>query len=319
MGSAIFRCLAVLVYALSLTANPAWALSLADLSNKDTVDGLKAALDKGTQVAVQRLGAENGFFGNDKLKIPLPESLQRVERALRLAGMGKQADELVLRMNRAAEAAVPEAKALFVTAIKQMSVQDAKAILTGGNDSATQYFKRTTSAPLEQKFLPIVKKSMAKVKLAEIYDQYAGKAAQLGLINKDDVNLENYVTRKGLEGLFVVVQKGSLIHDSKEARAMSLVYVSHKEGAYEMRAGAEGMEGLIVRFPNPVTQSTAAAKGAKPGERSYQCLLCAYAYEEKKGAPEDGIAPGTHWENVPEDWTCPDCAAGKDGFELLEA
>ena len=79
------------------------------------------------------------------------------------------------------------------------------AILTGGNDSATQYFKRTTSAPLEQKFLPIVKKSMAKVKLAEIYDQYAGKAAQLGLINKDDVNLENYVTRKGLEGLFVVV------------------------------------------------------------------------------------------------------------------
>ena len=81
MGSAIFRCLAVLVYALSLTANPAWALSLADLSNKDTVDGLKAALDKGTQVAVQRLGAENGFFGNDKLKIPLPESLQRVERA----------------------------------------------------------------------------------------------------------------------------------------------------------------------------------------------------------------------------------------------
>ena len=205
MGSAIFRCLAVLVYALSLTANPAWALSLADLSNKDTVDGLKAALDKGTQVAVQRLGAENGFFGNDKLKIPLPESLQRVERALRLAGMGKQADELVLRMNRAAEAAVPEAKALFVTAIKQMSVQDAKAILTGGNDSATQYFKRTTSAPLEQKFLPIVKKSMAKVKLAEIYDQYAGKAAQLGLINKDDVNLENYVTRKGLEGLFVVV------------------------------------------------------------------------------------------------------------------
>ena len=121
------------------------------------------------------------------------------------------------------------------------------------------------------------------------------------------------------QGLFVVVQKGSLIHDSKEARAMSLVYVSHKEGAYEMRAGAEGMEGLIVRFPNPVTQSTAAAKGAKPGERSYQCLLCAYAYEEKKGAPEDGIAPGTHWENVPEDWTCPDCAAGKDGFELLEA
>lgn len=202
MRTAIFRCLAALVW---ICASPAHALSIADLSNKDAVDGLKAALDKGTQLAVQRLGAENGFFGNDKLKIPLPESLKRVESALRLAGMGRQADELVLRMNRAAEAAVPEAKALFVGAIKQMSVQDAKGILSGGNDAATQYFKRSTAGPLEQKFLPIVRKSMAKVKLAEIYDQYAGQAAQLGLIGKDDVKLESYVTRKGLEGLFTVV------------------------------------------------------------------------------------------------------------------
>jgi len=202
MRNAIFRCLVVLVMA---GAAPAHSLSIADLTNKDAVDGLKAALDKGTQIAVQRLGAENGFFGNDKLKIPLPEPLQRVERALRLAGMGRQADELVLRMNRAAEAAVPEAKALFVGAIRQMSVQDAKGILSGGNDAATQYFKRTTSGPLEQRFLPIVRKSMDKVKLAEIYDQYAGRAAQLGLISKDDVKLESYITRKGLDGLFAVV------------------------------------------------------------------------------------------------------------------
>jgi rubredoxin len=120
------------------------------------------------------------------------------------------------------------------------------------------------------------------------------------------------------EGLFVVVQKGSLIHDKKEAKAMTLVYVSNKEGPYEIRAGAEGLEGLIVRFPNPVTQSDVAAKGAKPGERSFKCTLCAFAYEEIKGVPEDGIAPGTHWEDVPEDWTCPDCAADKNGFELLE-
>ena len=202
MRTAIFRCLAILVF---LCAAPAHALSIADLSNKDAVDGLKAALDKGTQVAVQRLGTENGFFGNDKLKIPLPESLKRVESALRLVGMGRQADELVLRMNRAAEAAVPEAKALFVNAVKQMSVQDAKGILSGGNDAATQYFKRTTSGPLEQRFLPVVKKAMERVKLAEIYDQYAGKAAQLGLIKKEDVKLESYVTRKGLDGLFTVV------------------------------------------------------------------------------------------------------------------
>ena len=147
MRTLIFRCIAALVIACAV---PAHALTIADLSNKDAVDGLKAALDKGTQIAVQRLGAENGFFGNDKLKIPLPESLQQVESALRFAGMGRQADELILRMNRAAEAAVPVAKNLFVNSIKQMSVQDAKGILSGGNDAATQYFKRTTSAPLEQ-------------------------------------------------------------------------------------------------------------------------------------------------------------------------
>jgi len=202
MRTAIFRCLAGLVM---VCAAPVQALSIGDLSNRDAVDGLKAALEKGTQIAVKRLGTVNGFFGNDKLKIPLPESLQQVERALRLVGMGREADELVLRMNRAAEAAVPEARALFVNAVKQMSVQDAKGILTGGNDAATQYFKRTTSAPLEQRFLPIIRKAMERVKLAELYEQYAGKAAQLGLIRKEDVKLDSYVTRKGLEGLFIVV------------------------------------------------------------------------------------------------------------------
>lgn len=121
------------------------------------------------------------------------------------------------------------------------------------------------------------------------------------------------------EGLFVVVQSGNLIHEGKEAKAMTLVYVSNKEGPYEVLAGAEGLEGLIVRFPNPVTQSDVAAKGAQPGARSYKCTLCAFAYDETKGVPEDGIAPGTHWENVPADWTCPDCAADKSGFELVES
>ena len=181
------------------------AAGLADISNRDAVAGLKEALAKGSQAAVSRLGAENGFFGNDKVKIPLPESLQKAEGLMRSVGMGRQADELVLRMNRAAEAAVPEAKALLVDAVKKMSVQDAKAILTGGDDAATQYFKRTTSAPLAQKFLPIVKKAMEKVKLAEAYDNYAGRAAKLGLLKDEDANLESYITRKALDGLFVVI------------------------------------------------------------------------------------------------------------------
>ena len=184
---------------------PAFGAGLADITNKDAVAGLKEALTRGSQAAVQQLAAGNGFFNNAAVKIPLPESLQKVEGMMRSLGMGKYADELVLRMNRAAEAAVPEAKALLVNAVKQMSVEDAKGILTGGNDAATQYFRRTTSEPLAQKFQPIVKKSMAKVKLAEKYDQFADKGARFGLVSKGDANLENYITRKSLDGLYLMM------------------------------------------------------------------------------------------------------------------
>jgi hypothetical protein len=135
------------------------AAGLADISNRDAIAGLQEALVKGSHAAVERLGVENGFLGNERVKVPLPDSFKRAERVMRSVGLGRHADELVLRMNRAAEAAVPEARTLLVDAVKGMSVQDAKGILTGGDDAATQYFKRTTSAPLAQKFLPIVKKS----------------------------------------------------------------------------------------------------------------------------------------------------------------
>jgi len=108
-------------------------------------------------------------------------------------------------MNRAAEAAVPEARALLVDLVKKMSVQDAKGILTGGQDSATQYFKRSTSEQLRARFLPIVKKATAKVQLAQKYDEYAGKGVKLGLVKKEDANLDAYVTQKALDGLFTMV------------------------------------------------------------------------------------------------------------------
>jgi len=195
----------LLIACLPALFNGASAAGLADLSNKDVVAGLKEALTRGSQAAVQQLAAENGFFNNQAVKIPLPESLKKVEGLMRSLGMGKYADELVLRMNRAAEAAVPEAKTLLVNAIRQMSVEDAKGILTGGNDSATQYFRRTTSEPLAQKFLPIVKKSMSKVKLAEKYDEFAEKGSRFGLVSKEDANLENYITRKSLDGLYLMM------------------------------------------------------------------------------------------------------------------
>ena len=124
---------------------------------------------------------------------------------MRSIGMDRHADELVLRMNRAAEAAVPEAKTLLADAVKKMSVQDAKGILTGGDDAATQYFKRTTSEPLAKRFRPIVKKAMEKVKLAEKYDEIAARGAKFGLVKEEGAQLEDYVTRKALDGLFVAI------------------------------------------------------------------------------------------------------------------
>ena len=182
-----------------------YALGLDDLSNKDAVAGLKEALVKGAGSAVGKLGKADGFLGNDMVKIPLPDSLQKVDGMLRKFGMSKYADELVVTMNRAAEAAVPEAKALLLKAVKDMSVQDAKGILSGGNTAATEYFRGKTSQPLAQKFLPIVQKATAKVKLANKYNQFAGKATKFGLVDEKQANLENYVTQKTLDGLFVMM------------------------------------------------------------------------------------------------------------------
>ncbi len=183
----------------------ALALDLSSLSNADAVSGLKDALSQGSVAAVSKLGVENGFLGNDKVRIPLPDALKRVESGLRLLGMQKQADELVTAMNRAAEQAVPEAKVLLVNAVKSMSVQDAKGILTGGDTAATEYFRKTTSGQLTQKFLPIITKATAKVGLAEKYNNVAGKGAHLGLVDARQARIENYVTQKTLDGLFLMI------------------------------------------------------------------------------------------------------------------
>jgi hypothetical protein len=192
------------LFALILSTQ-AFALDLGSLSNADASSGLKDALTQGAAAAVSKLGTANGFLGNDKVKIPLPDALKRIEGGLRMLGMQKQADELVIAMNRAAEQAVPEAKALFTGAVKNMSLQDAKGILTGGDTAATEYFRKTTSAQLTEKFLPIVTKATANVGLAEKYNNLAGKGAQLGLVDAKQAKIENYVTQKALDGLFLMV------------------------------------------------------------------------------------------------------------------
>lgn len=194
----------VLACAALLAAAPA-AAQLERISNKDAVAGLKAALEKGSQAAVAQLGRTDGFFGDARVKIPLPESLRRAEGLMRRLGMGRYADELELTMNRAAEAAVVEAKPLLVDAVKKMSVQDAKGILTGGDTAGTEYFRRTTQDQLRKKFMPIVQQATKKVQLAEKYDDYAEVGARFGLISAQDANLDQYVTQKALDGLYFMI------------------------------------------------------------------------------------------------------------------
>lgn len=184
---------------------PVNTAGLSGISNTDQIGSLKQALSQGAETAVASLAKENGYFGNDKVKIPLPDSLQKADSLLRSVGMGKYADDLTLSMNRAAEAAVPEAKNLLIAAVKNMTVQDAKGILTGGNDAATQYFRKNTETQLTDKFKPIVNKSMQKVKLAEKYDQFAGKGVQLGIVDQRDAKLDDYITRRAMDGLFLMM------------------------------------------------------------------------------------------------------------------
>jgi CO/xanthine dehydrogenase Mo-binding subunit len=193
------------VFAMFLFIGQANAIELADLSNREAAAGLKDALIQASGAAVGKLGVTDGFFKNPKVKIPLPDSLKKAEKAMRYFGMGKQADELVLRMNRAAETAVPEAKLLLIDAVKKMSVQDAKDILTGADDAATQYFKKVTSTALTAKFLPMVKEATQDVQLAQQYNKFAETGMQYGLVKKDQANLEQYVTQKTLDGLYLMM------------------------------------------------------------------------------------------------------------------
>ena len=182
-----------------------FAAQAADVSSGEAASGLKETLTRGAEIAVDQLGKPNGFLGDKRVRILLPDSIRSAEKMMRTLGAGKYADELVETMNHAAELAVVEAKPILVNAVKNMSFDDARAILSGGDDAATQYFRRTTSSDLTTKFLPIVKQATAKVQLADKYNQYAGKAAKMGLLDKKDADLDQYVTQKALDGLFLMV------------------------------------------------------------------------------------------------------------------
>jgi len=207
------------VVALLVALCPAALAGVGSLTTAESISGLKDALAQSSIAAVSKLGVVNGFLDNPKVKIGLPGPLAKADKFLRYAGMGKQADELVATMNHAAEQAVGEAKPLFVDAIKRMTITDAKNILTGGDDAATRYFKRTMTPALTAKFLPIVKQKTDSLNLAKQYDNYASTAASLGLLNKKTASVEGYVTQKALDGLFVIMadEERSLRHNPVEA------------------------------------------------------------------------------------------------------
>ncbi len=192
----------VVVPGLAVMSPTAWSI---ELSETDAASGVRAALEKGAVSAVGLLGRADGFLGNPKVRIPLPGFLEDAAKLLKATGQGKRVDELVTAMNRAAEAAVPEAKPLLINAVKSMSVEDARKVITGGDNSVTQFFAGKTRDPLAEKFLPIVTRATEKVSLAAKYNAVAGKAMSLGLVKKEEANVQQYVTGKTLDGLFLMI------------------------------------------------------------------------------------------------------------------
>ena len=210
--------------------------TLEGLSRDQVVKGLQDALAKGLQQAVARLGHEGGFLTNLQVKIPMPEQLQTVEKALRAMAQGKLADDFVTTMNRAAERAVPEAAGVFADALKQMTIEDAKSILSGPNTAATQYFQKTTQTNLYAMFYPTVQKATAQTGVTAAYKNLMERAhvgQSLGSIGsalggsprgKESLDIDAYVTNKALDGLFkMVAEEERQIRQNPAARTTDLL------------------------------------------------------------------------------------------------
>jgi hypothetical protein len=175
------------------------------LGQNEAASGVRVALERGADSAVSLLGRPGGFLDNPQVRIPLPGALQKAASVLRAMGQQQLVDDLVTSMNRAAEQAVPAAKPLLLNAVRTMSVEDAVNIVRGGDTSVTDFFAAKTRAPLAEKFLPIVSAETRRVSLAEKYDAIASQGSMFGLVKPEDASVEQYVTRKALDGLFLMI------------------------------------------------------------------------------------------------------------------
>lgn len=197
----------------------------AALTDEEMVRGLRAALAQGTQQAVAELGRENGFLNNLAVRIPLPNELKKVERLLRGLGQDKYADQFVTTLNRAAEQAVPEAATIFADAIGQMTVADAKAMLQGPDDAATQYFRKTSEARLKERFLPIIRTATDEAGVTAAYKKLIKKAGPTAqLLGAGATDLDAYVQDKTLDGLFkMIAAEEKRIREDPLARSTDLL------------------------------------------------------------------------------------------------
>ncbi len=189
-----------------------------------TIAGLKEALSVGTEKTVKTVSQADGYFGNPAIKIPLPENVQKVAKTLRKVGLKKEVDSFEVSMNRAAEKAAPKAKDIFIGAVKEMTFQDAKKILTGGDTAATDYLKAKTSEKIYTAFKPIVSSAMNDVGVTRSYKDLTGKAKLTRLLKDESLDLDHHVTNKALDGLFYMVgQEEKKIRTDPAARVTELL------------------------------------------------------------------------------------------------
>lgn len=206
LGPGLLAALLALATALIVPA-PASAGALDAISDGEAGGAVRAALTRGADAAVSKLGTPGGFLNNPEVRIPLPDGLRQGESVMRMMGKGAELDALKKAMNQAAERAVPQAKTMLVKAVKAMTVDDAKAILTGGDDSVTQFFRSKTEADLTAQFLPVVAAQVSKLGLSRSYDRLAGQGAKFGLVDKEAATMDRYVTGRALDGLYLMIAR----------------------------------------------------------------------------------------------------------------
>lgn len=194
------------------------------LTTAEVAEGLKEALIKGVSTGSDLVSQADGYFKNPEIKIPFPPDVKRVEDRLRQVGLGSEVDRFVMTLNRGAEEAAKEAKPIFVSAIKSMTIQDAWSILKGDKDAATQYLQRTTSAQLKEKFKPVIQNALSKVNATKYYGDLVNTYNKIPLVDKVNPDLDDYATDKAIEGLFVMIAKEEKnIRENPVARTTELL------------------------------------------------------------------------------------------------